>query len=59
MVPADVGFHCPQCVYGWAAPMHDLGQWLNRGPRWFRRWRGTAVLVLVVIVLFYFFVPRH
>jgi uncharacterized BrkB/YihY/UPF0761 family membrane protein len=39
--------------------MHDLGQWLNRGPRWFRRWRGTAVLVLVVIVLFYFFVPRH
>jgi hypothetical protein len=59
MVPADVGFHCPQCVYGWAAPLHDLGQRLNRGPRWYRRWRGTAALVLVVIVLVLIFLPRR
>ncbi len=51
MVPADVGFHCPRCVYGWMAWRHDIGQWLGGGPRWVRRWRGTALLVVAVAVI--------
>lgn len=51
MVPADVGFHCPHCVWGWTARLHDIGRRLSGGPRWVRVWRGRVFLALIIVLV--------